>query len=446
MRADDGGADAGLGEGEPKGDANRLFDTLIEERILKFLQALPVGSSVGSFRRLGVPGNIGNWALGNDAHAGGLGSGKGEVDGLLVRDIDRRLQSVESAAVNRVSGIVTIAAVADKARLSRVLGPDQHVDNVALAKHFFAARVELEKVDKVGLKALKAAVDAFTEHLHVPIGLVEPRTVTALGEQMKLIASATYRAADLFLAIGIAFGGVNDVESRIKRGMQQVLHVQEWGTEKSDLGSSEAKHADIHAGFAEGSQFHLARLPRNTGGVNGVCLDMAQAAILQSHEVEKLREIVKDIRIAMLTTVRGQGAMSARPMAVTGAEFDGDIYFLTKLHSRKLHEIGQDDRVSVSLSDARHDRFLVLSGRGETITDKIIIRGLWNPAFKAWFPDGLEDPEIAAIKVSVEEAEYWEGPGKLAEFFGIAKAVVTGQEFDGGDHAKISIDKNASLR
>jgi hypothetical protein len=53
---------------------------------------------------------------------------------------------------------------------------------------------------------------------------------------------------------------------------------------------------------------------------------------------------------------------------------------------------------------------------------------------------------LYALKVSVEEAEYWEGPGKLAELFGIAKAAMTGQQFDGGDHAKISIDKNASVR
>ena len=263
---------------------------------------------------------------------------------------------------------------------------------------------------------------------------------------MEFFASAAHGATDLFFAIGIAFGRIDDVESRIQGRVQKVFHIEERSAEKANFGSSEAKHAHVHAGFAEGSQFHLVRLPRNTPRLKRVTSDMAQAAILQSHEVEKLREIVKDIRIAILTTVRGEGAMSARPMAVTGAEFDGDIYFLTKLHSRKLLEIGRDDRVSVSLADAKHDRYLVLSGRGEVITDKITIRGLWNPAYKAWFPDGLEDPEIAALKVSVEEAEYWEGPGKLAELFGIAKAAMTGQQFDGGDHAKISIDKNASVR
>jgi general stress protein 26 len=173
---------------------------------------------------------------------------------------------------------------------------------------------------------------------------------------------------------------------------------------------------------------------------------MAQAGILQSHEVQKLRELVKDIRIAMLTTVRGPGAMSARPMAVTETEFDGDLYFLTKQNSKKVLEISKDDRVSVSMSDPRHDRYIVLSGKAELIADKITIRGLWQPAFKAWFPEGLDDPEILGLRVNVEEAEYWEGPGKVAQFFGIAKAVVTGQEFDGGEHAKISLTENATVR
>jgi general stress protein 26 len=29
---------------------------------------------------------------------------------------------------------------------------------------------------------------------------------------------------------------------------------------------------------------------------------------------------------------------------------------------------------------------------------------------KAWFPDGLDDPDLALLRVHVEAAEYWDSP------------------------------------
>lgn len=44
--------------------------------------------------------------------------------------------------------------------------------------------------------------------------------------------------------------------------------------------------------------------------------------------VEKLRELIKDIDIAMLTTIDEDGTLRSRPMGTQKAEFDGDLWFL----------------------------------------------------------------------------------------------------------------------
>ena len=65
---------------------------------------------------------------------------------------------------------------------------------------------------------------------------------------------------------------------------------------------------------------------------------------------------------------------------------------------------------------------------------------LWNPILKAWFPDGLETPDLCLLKVNVEEAEYWDSSSStLVQIAGFVKAMVTGQQADGGDHGKVNL-------
>ena len=33
---------------------------------------------------------------------------------------------------------------------------------------------------------------------------------------------------------------------------------------------------------------------------------------------------------------------------------------------------------------------------------------LWNPSYRVWFPRGLEDPELALLRIDVETAEHWD--------------------------------------
>jgi general stress protein 26 len=47
---------------------------------------------------------------------------------------------------------------------------------------------------------------------------------------------------------------------------------------------------------------------------------------------------------------------------------------------------------------------------------------------KAWFLEGLEDPNLALLKVSVEKVEYSDSPsGKMVQAIGYVKALATGK-------------------
>ena len=142
---------------------------------------------------------------------------------------------------------------------------------------------------------------------------------------------------------------------------------------------------------------------------------------------KKIAEVMKGIHIAMMSTVAKDGSMSSRPMAVQEKDFDGQLWFLTRVSSEKVDEIGQDQHVTLTLVDSSDGKYLTLKGRANVNQDRAKIRELWNSMYKAWFPKGETDPEIAVLRVDVHEADYWEASSSsLVRSVRYLAAAVTG--------------------
>ncbi|HYE18292.1 MAG TPA: pyridoxamine 5'-phosphate oxidase family protein [Tepidisphaeraceae bacterium] len=159
-------------------------------------------------------------------------------------------------------------------------------------------------------------------------------------------------------------------------------------------------------------------------------------------DIHKLAELIKGINIAMLTTVGDNGALHSRPMATQQAEFDGVLWFFTEAESGKVHEVQQDKHVNLSYADPSGNRFVSVSGLAQLVRDRAKAEELWSPIHKAWFPKGLDDPNLALLRVQVTQAEYWDGPSStLVKLYGFAKAMVTGKKYgeEGVDHAKVDL-------
>lgn len=155
--------------------------------------------------------------------------------------------------------------------------------------------------------------------------------------------------------------------------------------------------------------------------------------------IKKLGEMLEGIDFCMLTTMDG-GKLRSRPMSTQKFEFDGDLWFFTSDQTHKVAEIEKDNRVNAAYSQPDDNTYVSVSGTAQIVKDKQKIEELWNPILKAWFPKGLDDPTLCLLKVSVEEAEYWDSPNStLVQIAGFVKALVTGQQADGGDHGKVNL-------
>jgi len=161
-----------------------------------------------------------------------------------------------------------------------------------------------------------------------------------------------------------------------------------------------------------------------------------------SNEISKLSELIKDVRIAMLTTVDEEGSLRSRPMATQQAPFDGNLWFFTDIHSAKAYEVRKDNQVNVSYAAPDDNKYISVSGTASVVQDKNKAKELWNPILKAWFPKGIDDPDLCLLKIDVEKAEYWDTPsGKMVTLFSLVKSLVTGHRYEGegSDHKKINL-------
>jgi general stress protein 26 len=156
--------------------------------------------------------------------------------------------------------------------------------------------------------------------------------------------------------------------------------------------------------------------------------------------IRKLATLIKDIQVAMLTTAEEDGSLRSRPMASEQAEFDGTLWFFTRADSGKVHEINREHQVNLSYAEPKMQHYVSVSGTATLVRDMARIKELWKPLYKAWFPDGLDDPELALLRVDVTKAEYWDSPSsKVVQLVGFLKAVTTGKMYQGGEHEKVTL-------
>lgn len=164
----------------------------------------------------------------------------------------------------------------------------------------------------------------------------------------------------------------------------------------------------------------------------------------RSHAVRKLDEMIADIDFAMMTTVEEDGTLRSRPMSTQQVEFDGDLWFFTRESAPKVEEVERDRRVNLSYANPEEQRYVSVSGTAQVVRDRQKIEELWSLELKAWFPKGVEDPDIALLRVSVEQAEYWDSPSsKMMHILGFVKALATGQEYEPGENEKLNFSRRA---
>lgn len=156
-------------------------------------------------------------------------------------------------------------------------------------------------------------------------------------------------------------------------------------------------------------------------------------------ELDKVAELIGDTKFAMLTTLGADGAMHSRPLSTLEMDAQGCLWFFTSGTSPKMEEIAQHSQVNVNYMRPDRQDYVSIAGTAEAVQDKDKMRELWTPWIKPWFPRGLDDPDLVLLKVTIDQAEYWDAPGSaVMRAYGLAKAIATGNTDALGENRKLN--------
>ena len=166
-------------------------------------------------------------------------------------------------------------------------------------------------------------------------------------------------------------------------------------------------------------------------------------------KLEDLYKLIDGIETAMLTTRRPDGSLVSRAMSTQRRTAGVDLWFMANWFSEKLDEIATDPNVNVSYYRDRTREWVSVSGRAIISRDRNLIRGLYQPDWKAWLGDNggaedgrAEDPRIALILVSADSVTYSkkDRPTPVV-LFNLVKGMITGQPPKIADLREVSADE-----
>jgi len=140
----------------------------------------------------------------------------------------------------------------------------------------------------------------------------------------------------------------------------------------------------------------------------------------------KLGKLIRDIQVALLTTVDRNGRFHTRPVQTLHVEDDRTLWFFTDWSSPKVDEVQHDVRVSLGYADSAKNVYVAVTGSGSLIRDIQKAKELWSIEQRAYYPDGPEDKRLALLRVSIERAEYWIAPGRISYLLAAVTAAATG--------------------
>ncbi|MFC3859875.1 pyridoxamine 5'-phosphate oxidase family protein [Deinococcus antarcticus] len=155
--------------------------------------------------------------------------------------------------------------------------------------------------------------------------------------------------------------------------------------------------------------------------------------------IKVMAGIVKDVKFAMLTTTTAEGHLHARPMTTQEKEYDGDLWFIGAKDTEAVADMKARPQVNVSFSDPGKGTYLSVNGTAELVEDRTKLDELWSDFYKAYFPQGKEDPNIQLIKINAQGAEFWEGDGKVKSLFQMAKGLIKGEQPDLGKNDTVKL-------
>jgi general stress protein 26 len=126
-------------------------------------------------------------------------------------------------------------------------------------------------------------------------------------------------------------------------------------------------------------------------------------------------QLLARYRTALLTTRGEDGHFRSRAMAMRQRVRGEEIWFATSISSKKVQDLERDPHCALTFFDAAGGDTLSISGSGEVIRDRKLMRELWEASWHRWFPEGPDQRDLALLRVMPEHVERHDGASGRSE-------------------------------
>lgn len=166
---------------------------------------------------------------------------------------------------------------------------------------------------------------------------------------------------------------------------------------------------------------------------------MSENNLFKEEAKSKIKELAENIDFAMMETHLTAKQTHIIPMSTKEVDEDGNIWFLSNKNSEHNGYIRADNSIQLIYSKPSNMEFLTIFGNAFISTERPVLEKYYGKSDDAWF-DGIDDPNLTAIKVMPKDAHYWDSKnGKLVSLLKMGMGAITGEKQELGEQGDLKI-------
>ncbi|WP_082235481.1 pyridoxamine 5'-phosphate oxidase family protein [Halobacillus massiliensis] len=171
---------------------------------------------------------------------------------------------------------------------------------------------------------------------------------------------------------------------------------------------------------------------------------MANENTENKETIKYIKDLIKDEKVAMLTTVSQEGRLMSRPMHTQEVLMDREeIWFITKKDTEKYEEINRNPAINLAYAGSS---YVSISGTAEFVQDDEKKKEYWNKIVEKVLNASADDPNVVLVKVTPEIAEYWESGLSVKVVKEFVKKMASKNTLDDDNKLKDTVNFNENER
>lgn len=126
------------------------------------------------------------------------------------------------------------------------------------------------------------------------------------------------------------------------------------------------------------------------------------------------------------------------PMAPQPDRKSNALWFITAEGTAADKAAKTGAKASFQVADPKANLYATIDGTLTEVHDEEKLDEMWNVFAAAWFENGREDSKVRLLKFTPDRAEVWATEKTVGYLYEIAKANMTDETADGGEHGHVT--------